>query len=74
MAGIEIEALTVKSVEVEQVKLVPAHSSTRALKIIGDMWVLRILWSAFRGAKRFSDWSDVGKMPSGITSCGSSRK
>lgn len=44
-------------------KLVPAHSSTRALKIIGDVWVMRILWDAFRGAKRFSDWSEIGGIP-----------
>lgn len=44
-------------------QLVPAHSSTRALKIVGDMWVMRILWDAFRGAKRFSDWAEVGGIP-----------
>ncbi len=51
------------TVDEDAAKLVPAHSSTRALKIIGDVWVMRILWDAFRGAKRFSDWSELGGIP-----------
>lgn len=47
----------------QSVRLVPAHSATRSLKIIGDVWAMRIIWAAFQGAKRFSDWSDVVGIP-----------
>ena len=38
--------------------LTPASSTARTLRIIGDARVLQILRSAFRGAKRFSDWAE----------------
>jgi len=43
--------------------LVPISSTTRTLRIIGDARVLQILRSAFRGARRFSDWADDLAIP-----------
>jgi len=43
--------------------LAPISSTTRTLRIIGDARVLQILRSAFRGARRFSDWADELAIP-----------
>ncbi|WP_204114513.1 winged helix-turn-helix transcriptional regulator [Shimia biformata] len=36
--------------------MIPKFSVLRAIRVVGDAWVLRILHEAFRGTTRFSDW------------------
>lgn len=39
-------------------RLIAANSARRALDIIGDRWVLSILYFAFQGVRRFDDFQD----------------
>lgn len=50
-------------------RLVARNSALRALNVIGDGWILRIIRDAFRGTRRFSDWqSQLGIPRSVLTS------
>ena len=47
---------------------IPASSARRALKILGDAWVLRILRDAFRGTRRFNEWQQAIGLPRAVLS------
>lgn len=46
----------------------PASSVTRALSIVGDSWTLLILLNAFRGARRYNEWSELLGIPRTVLS------
>lgn len=47
---------------------IPNSSVSRALAIVGDGWVLRLLREAFRGVKRFSDFHERLGTPKAVLS------
>lgn len=47
-------------------RLVARNSVLRALNLIGDGWILRILRDAFRGTRRFSDWQSQLSIPRSV--------
>src|SRR5258706_12352908 len=46
----------------------PASSVTRTLSILGDSWTLLILLNALRGARRFSQWQGLLRIPRPVLS------
>jgi DNA-binding HxlR family transcriptional regulator len=49
-------------------QVLPASSVTRTLSILGDSWTLLILLNAFRGARRFAQWSGLLGIPRPVLS------